>query len=257
MTIHFQCVQLGSPRGAGEGLRIGTVRRPPRGVPKSEFAKLDFFDVWLPILAPSRELLQTFRASKNMKISTFFSRYRTEMSETNPRQVIQVLAELSKTTPISVGCFCSMASRCHRSVLAELIREAAGLPPQRPLFEQAVYTTVHWETLDNIFENESGTEVLSERKRWTTAHTLWRQGEATGYRFPIIFSDATDCSRLLYWGQIENLVIDDEGTVFEFSHLTPIRGKRVTQELVLSNTGKTIAPGFIRPYALVQTPKFL
>jgi len=98
---------------------------------------------------------------------------------------------------------------------------------------------------------------LSEGKSWKTAYSLWQQSESTGHRFPIIFSDATDCSRLLYWGVVENLLIDEVGTMFEFSELRPIRGNRTTQELILVNSGKQIAPNFIRPYAIVRTPDFL
>jgi len=124
MPLKFNTVQLGSHRQPGEGLRIGTVRFLPRGVPKSQYRERDLFDVWLPILAPSRELLKALRAG-SLPLKTFFRRYRKEMAEADPRQVIQLLAELARSTPIAVGCYCDDESRCHRSVLGELIRAAA------------------------------------------------------------------------------------------------------------------------------------
>ena len=123
MPLQFRTVQIGSSRQPGEGLRIGTVRFLPRGVPKTEYRDRNLFDLWLPILAPSRALLKAFRTG--MPLKTFFRRYRTEMAQTDPRQVIQLLAELAKSTPIAIGCYCDDESRCHRSVLGELIREAA------------------------------------------------------------------------------------------------------------------------------------
>jgi len=124
MALQFQTFRIGSPRGQGEGLRIGTVRYLPRGVPKTEYRQRDLFDVWLPILAPSRELFRVLRSS-DLQLSTFFRRYRSEMNRTDARQVIQLLAELARQTPIAVGCYCTDESRCHRSALAELIRSAA------------------------------------------------------------------------------------------------------------------------------------
>lgn len=123
--LQFRAVQLGTPRDPEEGLRIGTVRFLPRGVHKQDYAKQDFFDVWLPTLAPSRELLSQVK-HEGLSLSRFFARYRAEMSETEPRQTIELLAEMAKRTPISVGCYCEDESQCHRSVLAELIRQAAG-----------------------------------------------------------------------------------------------------------------------------------
>lgn|SRR5262249_32640503 len=119
--------QAGSPRKRGEGLRIGTVRFLPRGVRKKDYAKLDFFDVWLPILAPSRKLLGWLRGQElTPKISKqFFDRYKRELqSNTDARQVIQMLAELSKRTPLSIGCYCEDESQCHRHVLFKVIQEA-------------------------------------------------------------------------------------------------------------------------------------
>lgn len=125
-TLQLRAVQLGAPRDPDEGLRIGTVRYLPRGVRKQDYARQDFFDVWLPTLAPSRELLAQVK-HEGLPVSRFFARYRSEMSETEPRQTIELLAEMAKRTPISVGCYCEDESQCHRSVLAELIRQA-GTP---------------------------------------------------------------------------------------------------------------------------------
>jgi len=123
--IHLTTIQLGSPRTRNEGLRIGTVRLLPRGVRKTDYAKLDYFDVWLPQLAPSRELLSQFKHGK-ITTRTLFSRYRTEMNNSEPRQLIRLLAEVARRTPIAVGCYCEDESKCHRFVLGELIRQAAN-----------------------------------------------------------------------------------------------------------------------------------
>jgi uncharacterized protein YeaO (DUF488 family) len=125
MPLQFQTVQLGSPRKKGEGVRIGAVRYLPRGVRKADYAKRDFFDVWLPSLAPSRTLLAEHKKSR-MTPAAFFRHYRAEMAETEPRQTIALLATLARHTPISIGCYCDDESQCHRSVLGELIRKAAS-----------------------------------------------------------------------------------------------------------------------------------
>jgi uncharacterized protein YeaO (DUF488 family) len=106
-------------------LRIGTVRHLPRGVRKSEYRSKNYFDVWLPVLAPSQALLKAFRAG-SIPARTFFRKYRAEMAQTGPRQVIRLLAELARHTPFSVGCYCDDESQCHRSILGELIRAAAS-----------------------------------------------------------------------------------------------------------------------------------
>jgi len=115
--------RAGSPRQRGEGLRIGTVRFLPRGVSKKDYARKNYFDVWLPSLAPSRQLLSRFLKA-GMPVATFFRQYRTEMEGTEPRQVIRLLAEIAKRTPIAICCYCEDEARCHRSVLIELIRKA-------------------------------------------------------------------------------------------------------------------------------------
>ena len=120
MPIHV--VRLGSPRLEGEGLRIGTVRRPPRGVPKREFASRDFYDVWLPALAPSEELVKLGQAAGDERAwRTFVRRYRAEMSRAEASRLLDLLAALSRQTSLSVGCYCAEERRCHRSVLRELL----------------------------------------------------------------------------------------------------------------------------------------
>ena len=115
-------VRLGSPRATNEGLRIGTVRRPPRGVPKSEFAKRDFYDVWLPILAPSQALLTSaLRIETDRQWQAFVKRYRIEMGKPDASRVLDLLAALSHGTNLAVGCYCENESRCHRSVLRQLL----------------------------------------------------------------------------------------------------------------------------------------
>ena len=120
-------VRLGSPRLSGEGLRIGTVRRPPRGVPKAEFASRDFYDVWFPTLAPSDELLKLGQAAKTPRERAVFSRrYRREMARPESREALQLLAALSQDTDFSVGCYCADEARCHRGVLRELLAESGA-----------------------------------------------------------------------------------------------------------------------------------
>ena len=120
----FRMVRLGSPRARGEGLRIGTVRRPPRGVPKAEHASRDFYDVWLPELAPSDALVAFAQKAGDARAwKTFVRRYRAEMKQPAAVRLLELLAALSKDAALSVGCYCEDESHCHRSVLKALLRE--------------------------------------------------------------------------------------------------------------------------------------
>ena len=120
MTVRI--VRLGSPRKRGEGLRIGTVRRPPRGVPKAEHAARDIYDVWFPNLAPSEELLKAFFPIDDQATwRTFERRYRKEMQAPGPKRDLELLAALSQRTNFSVGCYCADEARCHRSILRDLL----------------------------------------------------------------------------------------------------------------------------------------
>lgn len=120
----IRIVQLGSARVAGEGLRLGTVRRPPRGVPKAEFAFRDFYDVWLPDLAPSESLVKLGqRAGSAKDWASFARRYRSEMKQPAPARLLGLLAALSQGAHFSVGCYCADDGRCHRSVLRTLLVE--------------------------------------------------------------------------------------------------------------------------------------
>ncbi len=120
----IRVVRLGSPRGNGEGPRLGTVRRPPRGVPKAEFARRDFYDVWLPDLSPSEELVRLGLSAKDEKAwRAFERRYRAEMREPSRARLLDLLAALSEGTSFSVGCYCEDETRCHRSVLRALLAE--------------------------------------------------------------------------------------------------------------------------------------
>jgi uncharacterized protein YeaO (DUF488 family) len=116
---------VGSPREPGEGLRVGTVRFLPRGVRKEDYHRLDFFDVWFPLLAPSAELLRWVKGRKwpndEVRWSQFKRRYIAEMKKTDARQAIKLLALLSRATPLSIGCYCENESSCHRSILLSLI----------------------------------------------------------------------------------------------------------------------------------------
>ena len=117
-------VRLGSPRVEAEGTRIGTVRRPPRGVPKSQFASQDWYDVWFPNLAPSVELMKLGQAANTPAQWTAFARkYRAEMASPDSSHALELLAVLSRDTNFSVGCYCEYESHCHRSVLRELLIE--------------------------------------------------------------------------------------------------------------------------------------
>ncbi|MFQ2824865.1 MULTISPECIES: DUF488 domain-containing protein [Aeromonas] len=119
-------VRLGSPRLPDEGLRIGTVRRPPRGVPKSEFASQHWYDVWFPNLAPSSETMKLGQATETpAQWAAFGKQYKAEMAQPAARHDLALLAALSHTTNISVGCYCEQESRCHRTILKELL-VAAG-----------------------------------------------------------------------------------------------------------------------------------
>jgi len=121
-------VRLGTPRARGEGVRIGTVRRPPRGVPKSEFAARDWYDVWFPNLAPSVATMKLGLAARTPgQWRGFVRRYRAEMATPANRRAIELLAVLSRTTDFSVGCYCEDESRCHRSVLRELLAASGAV----------------------------------------------------------------------------------------------------------------------------------
>lgn len=117
-------VRLGTPRAPDEGLRIGTVRRPPRGVPKARFAADNWYDVWLPTLAPSTETVQLgVHGTTDAHWRAFVRKYRAEMKGADASRVLDLLAALSGHTNFSVGCYCEDESRCHRSVLRELLAE--------------------------------------------------------------------------------------------------------------------------------------
>jgi uncharacterized protein YeaO (DUF488 family) len=121
-------VRLGSARRRGEGLRLGTVRRPPRGVRRRDYGRLDYFDVWLPDLAPSAALM-TWAKARPMtpaRWRAFTRRYQREMGSPAPSRLIRLLARLSLSTSFSVGCYCADEQRCHRSLLRRLLVEAGA-----------------------------------------------------------------------------------------------------------------------------------
>jgi uncharacterized protein YeaO (DUF488 family) len=122
MIMAISIVRLGSARRADDGLRIGTVRRPPRGVRRSKFASRDFYDVWLPELAPSAALLkQGYPDADERSWQAFARRYRAEMKTTSNSHLLDLLAALSHHTNLAVGCYCVNEARCHRSLLRELL----------------------------------------------------------------------------------------------------------------------------------------
>ena len=121
-------VRLGTPRSADEGTRIGTVRRPPRGVPKAEFAKRDYYDVWFPTLAPSPATVKrALAAETEADWKAFTKKYRAEMAAPEAQHALALLAALSAQANFSVGCYCENEARCHRSVLRELLTEKGAL----------------------------------------------------------------------------------------------------------------------------------
>lgn len=124
----IRVVQLGSPRARNEGTRLGTVRRPPRGVKKEDYARLDYYDAWLPELAPSAGLFSWMMAAPitDARWETYARRYRREMAQPPARNVIAALARLSQDANFSVGCYCEDESRCHRSLLRGLLQDAGA-----------------------------------------------------------------------------------------------------------------------------------
>lgn len=122
--MSIRIVRLGSERETNEGLRIGTVRRPPRGVRKERLAADDWYDVWLPQLAPSADLVRTaLDATSPREWAAFVRKYRSEMARPDNARLLTLLAAISRSTNFSVGCYCDDENRCHRSVLRELLRE--------------------------------------------------------------------------------------------------------------------------------------
>ncbi len=127
----IRVVRLGSQRTEGEGLRIGTVRRPPRGVPRTEFASQNWYDVWFPNLAPS---VETMKLGQNAKTpaqwARFIKKYRAEMAIPQNSHAIELLAALSRECNFSIGCYCEDEAHCHRSILRELLADkGAKLEP--------------------------------------------------------------------------------------------------------------------------------
>jgi uncharacterized protein YeaO (DUF488 family) len=125
--MSIRIVRLGTPRATGEGLRVGTVRRPPRGVPKTEFASQDWYDVWYPNLAPSVETMkqaqEAQKADSPAQWNAFVRKFKAEMAESDASRSLDLLAALSHGTALSVGCYCEDEAHCHRSVLRSLLAE--------------------------------------------------------------------------------------------------------------------------------------
>lgn len=120
--MSVKIVRLGSPRSENEGPRLGTVRRPPRGVPKSEFASQDWYDVWFPNLAPSLDTMKLGQTATTLaEWNRFAKKYRAEMSTPDASRILDVLALMSRHGNFSVGCYCENEAHCHRSILRELL----------------------------------------------------------------------------------------------------------------------------------------
>jgi uncharacterized protein YeaO (DUF488 family) len=123
-TMPIRIVRLGTPRAPGEGLRIGTVRRPPRGVPKEQFAAQDWYDVWYPNLAPSAETMKLGQEAQTpAQWAAFTRKYKSEMNETDASRSLDLLAALSHSSAMSMGCYCETEAHCHRSILRALLAE--------------------------------------------------------------------------------------------------------------------------------------
>lgn len=124
----IRIVRLGGPRARGEGVRIGTVRHPPRGVPKAQHAAQDWYDVWLPELAPSAALVKRAQAADTPAAwAAFEKRYRKEMAAPEKARLLDLLAALSRAADFSVGCYCADETRCHRSALRDLLKAHGGV----------------------------------------------------------------------------------------------------------------------------------
>jgi uncharacterized protein YeaO (DUF488 family) len=122
--MSIRIVRLGSPRSADEGLRIGTVRRPPRGVSKQDHARRNFYDIWFPALSPSSALVKEALAARDAAAwSRFARKFRAEMKKPDASHTLDLLAALSHSADFSVGCYCEDEARCHRSILRELLVE--------------------------------------------------------------------------------------------------------------------------------------
>jgi uncharacterized protein YeaO (DUF488 family) len=122
--VPIRIVRLGTPRARNEGVRLGTVRRPPRGVRKDDYARENWYDVWLPDLSPSAELVKAAQAGSSAREwAAFVRRFRAELAEPGKTRLLGVLAALSHDTNFSVGCYCEDETRCHRSVLREILAE--------------------------------------------------------------------------------------------------------------------------------------
>jgi uncharacterized protein YeaO (DUF488 family) len=135
--MSISIVRLGTPRKSNEGLRIATVRRPPRGVPKSQFAKLNYYDVWLPTLSPSQQLVSFAQHSKPVQGAQlsrdddrswkiFERKFRAEMNKPDAARLLDLLAALSHHTNFAIGCYCEDESRCHRSILRKLLTDRSA-----------------------------------------------------------------------------------------------------------------------------------
>ena len=122
--MSVRIVRLGTERAENEGTRIGTVRRPPRGVPKAEFGSRNYYDVWFPVLAPSVETMKLAQAARtDREWAAFVKRFRHEMAEPAASRTLDLLAALSRTAVFAVGCYCEDEAHCHRSVLRELLAQ--------------------------------------------------------------------------------------------------------------------------------------
>lgn len=271
--MRIKTFQVGAPRLPGEGVRFGVVRFPPRGVRRSDYASENMFDVWLPLLAPSRGLLKTRKQRGSWDIMywhSFFRRYESEIrGSTDARQAALALAQLARTTHLSIGCTCGANSYCHVHVLKQLLQEAyrsggEGIgrklaicaPAQRRLSVESVYSIAHPDELA-VLAGRRGRHRRNVGRRWVGARDLLHRAMLTKQRVPIIFGDSTDCSRITHVGLLDDVTVSNQGTAYLVSRVRPVRAGRCPQDLTLVSTGQRIKRHFRRSYAICRTPDFV
>lgn len=263
---------VGDPRQPGEGLRIGAIRYPPRGVKKENYARENYFDVWLPVLAPSRRLMASRKKRDNCDVKfwhRFFESYEREMrTHTDSRQTIEMLAKLPRSTRVSVGCGCPEGSWCHVTVLLRLLEEARergekGLgrdvricePGRKRLFSQCVYTALRPDKVEAI-AGRRGSHRLDRGQEWVTGDELLQEAMLVDQQVPILFGNASEIGPVTHWGLLECTDEDDDGKYFMVRDVRALRGRKL-QELVLVSEGRRLGRNYQRAYAICETPGFL
>jgi uncharacterized protein YeaO (DUF488 family) len=263
---------IGETRAPGEGLRIGAVRYPPRGIKKENYASENCFDIWLPVLAPSRRLMASRKKRDDWDVKfwhRFFASYEREMRHnTDARQTIEMLAKLSRRTRISVGCHCGEGTWCHVTVLLRLLEEAranpdVGLgrdvrvckPGRGALYHQSVYTAVHPDKVTAI-AGKRGSHRLERGQEWVTGEKLLQESVLVDQQVPILFGNASQIGPVTHWALLECTDEDRKGPCYWVRNVRALRGRKL-QELVLVSEGRRLSKNYQRAYAICETPGFL